>query len=104
MKTIIDARPISLSGYLRSIWQYRILILVFAKRDLKVKYAQTWLGFSWGIIQPLTSLFIFTFFFGYVLKRESAVLPYSLFVLLGLLIWSFFTVLVYQGCSDMKES
>lgn len=104
MKTIIDARPISLSAYLKSIWQYRILILVFAKRDLKVKYAQTWLGFSWGIIQPLSSLLIFTFFFGHILKWKAGDLPYSLYVLSGLLMWNFFTYVVYQGCSSMQES
>jgi lipopolysaccharide transport system permease protein len=104
VETIIDARPVSLLGYIKSVWRYRLLILVFAKRDLKVKYAQTWLGFSWGIIQPLVSLLIFTFFFGYVLQWKAEGLPYSLYVLSGLLIWSFFTYVVYQGCSSMQES
>lgn len=104
MKTIITSKPDTLLVYLRKIWQYRALIFVFAKRDLKVKYAQTWLGLGWTIIQPLTGLFIFSFFFGYVLQWKAEGLPYSLYVLSGLLGWNFFTYIVYQGMASVQES
>ncbi len=103
-KTIITAEPDSLWIYLNKIWQYRSLIFVFAKRDLKVKYAQTWLGLGWTIVQPLTGLLIFSFFFGYVLKWQADGLPYSLYVLSGLLGWNFFNYIVYQGMNSVQES
>jgi lipopolysaccharide transport system permease protein len=104
MKRIITNKPDTLVEYLNKIWQYRSLIMVFAKRDLKVKYAQTWLGLGWTIVQPLTGLLIFTFFFGYILNWQADGLPYSLYVLSGLLGWNYFTYIVFQGMSSMQES
>jgi lipopolysaccharide transport system permease protein len=103
-KTVITARPDGLADYLKKIWKYRALTWVFAQRDLKVKYAQTFLGLSWTIVQPLTALAIFTFFFGYVLQWKTGVLPYTLYVLSGLLGWNFFSYIVFQGSFSAQES
>jgi lipopolysaccharide transport system permease protein len=101
---IITAEPDTLITYIKKIWQYKSLIFVFAKRDLKVKHSQTWLGLGWTILQPLTALVIFTFFFGYLLHWKSEGLPYSLYVLSGLLGWNFFSYVVFQGTSSIQES
>lgn len=103
-KVVITSQPDSIIGYIQKIWRYRVLIYVFAKRDLKVKYAQTFLGLGWTILQPLTALLIFTFFFGYVLNWKSENLPYPLYVLTGLLGWNFFSYIVYQGSSSIQDS
>lgn len=103
-ETIITAEQDSLAIYIKKIWNYRTLILVFAKRDLKVKYAQTILGLGWTIVQPLTGLFIFTFFFGLILKWNANGLPYSLYVLTGLLSWNYFNYIVFQGTSSVQDS
>ena len=47
----INSKPDSLATYLRKIWLHRYLIFVFAKRDLKVKYAQTLLGVAWTLVR-----------------------------------------------------
>lgn len=104
IQTIITAEPDTQLTYLKKIWKYRSLISVFAKRDLKVKYAQTALGLGWTIAQPLTGLFIFTFFFSYVLHWEADGLPYALYVLTGLLGWNFFSYIVFQGMGSVQES
>lgn len=101
---IITAEPDSFSDYFRKIWRYRNLIWVFAKRDLKVKYAQTFIGLGWTLVQPLTALLIFTFFFGYLLKWETDGIPYSLYVLTGLLGWNYFTYTVNAGTFGLQES
>src|SRR5690554_3762933 len=103
-ETIITSKPDSIIVSLKKVWQYRDLALSFAKRDLKVKYAQTWLGVGWSILQPLTALLIFTFFFSYVLNWDAEGLPYSLYVLSGLLGWNFFVYIVYQGSTSVHES
>lgn len=103
-KVVITSKPDDLLEYIRKIWNYRALILVFAKRDLKVKYAQTFLGLGWTVLQPLTSLLVFTFFFGYVLKWKVEGLTFPLYVLSGLLGWNFFSYIVYQGSSSVQDS
>ncbi len=72
-------------------------------RDLKVKYAQTSLGVTWSIIQPLTALLIFTFFFGHLLDRKAGNLPYALHVLSGLLGWNFFSYIVHVGVQNPMQ-
>lgn len=100
----ITSAPDSLGKYFHKIWKYKDLIWVFAKRDLQVKYAQTFLGIGWSIIQPLTALLIFTFFFGYILHWTTDDLPYSLYVLSGLLGWNFFSYIVHSGSISTQES
>lgn len=73
------------------IWHYRELLYIFAWRDIKVRYKQTILGIVWVIFQPLVTMAIFTIFFGRMAKIPSGELPYSLFVLCGLVFWTFFS-------------
>lgn len=103
-KTIYTAQPDNLKAYLLKLKKFQSLIKAFAERDLKVKYAETFLGLGWTILQPLAGLAIFTFFFGYVLGWEANNLPYPLYVLSGLLGWNFFSYIVFQGSSSIHDS
>ena len=76
---------------LNELWRYRELFFIFAWRDVKVRYKQTVLGVAWAIFQPIISMIIFTVFFGNLAKVPSGDLPYSLFVLCGLVFWNFFS-------------
>jgi len=78
-------------GDIREIWKYRELLYVLTWRDIKVRYKQTLLGIIWVIFQPSATTVVFTIFFGNLAKIPSGNLPYSLFVLSGLVFWSFFS-------------
>ena len=84
-------RPDTFTEYFGKIWKYRFLIITFAKRDLKVKYSQTFLGIIWVLLAPFPSVIIFTFFFGKIIKLDTGGLPYPVFALTGLIGWSFFS-------------
>lgn len=103
-RKIITAEPDSFFDYFRKLWQYRNLIWVFAKRDLKVKYSQTLIGVGWTILQPLTAIILYSFFFGYLLNLDAGNVPFVLYVTSGLLAWNFFTYIVYQGTSSTQEA
>jgi len=94
----------SLVTYLKDTWKYRSLVATFARRDLKVKYAQTWLGLGWTLVQPVVALLLFTFFFGYILDWKTGELPYALYVYSGLLGWNLFSYIVLQGTGSLQES
>ena len=74
----------------KEIWSYRELLAVLTMRDIKVRYKQTVLGAAWAIIQPLTTMLIFTIIFGRLAKIPSEGFPYPVFVYAGLLPWTFF--------------
>ena len=101
---IMTSEPDSFVDYFRKIWKYRNLIRVFAKRDLQVKYSQTIIGLGWTLLQPLTALIIYTFFFGFLLNWKTEGIPYPVYVLSGLLGWNFFSYIVNAGTFGLQES
>ena len=88
---------------LAELWSFRELFYIFAWRDVKVRYKQTMLGVIWAILQPLTTMIIFTFFFGKLAKIPSGNLPYMLFVYIGLIIWTFFSTSLANASNSMVE-
>lgn len=48
---------------LRDAWRQRELLYVLVARDLKVRYAQTLLGWAWAIVQPIAMMLVFTLAF-----------------------------------------
>lgn len=89
--------------YFKEVYQALNLVLAFARRDLKLQYAQTYLGILWSVIQPLTALVIFGFFFRRVVPLRTNV-PYTAFVFTGIIGWFYFIGLVAQvGTSLMNN-
>lgn len=77
-----------------------------AKRDFSVKYSQSFLGPAWIILQPITGMLIFTFFFTYVFPIDQRILdiPYHLFCFSGYMSWLLFANIVNgAGISLMAE-
>jgi lipopolysaccharide transport system permease protein len=97
METIRSAAPDSLKTYMSHVWQYRTMVWVFALRDLKIKYAQTFLGLLWSLIQPITALLIYTVFFDLLMHMNTGSVPYSLFVFSGIICWNLFSYIVNAG-------
>ena len=75
---------------LKEVWQYKELLFFFVWRDFKVKYKQTIIGVAWAIIQPFTTMVIFSVIFGTLAKIPSDGVPYPIFVYTGLLFWQMF--------------
>lgn len=86
------------------IWRYRELLLIFAWRDIKVRYKQTVLGIAWAVFQPLFTMIIFTVFFGNLAKIPSDGVPYPIFVYSGLLFWTYFSSSLTNASNCMIEN
>ena len=99
-ETIIrPKKTISLNDF-REIWEYKELLYFFTWRDFKVRYKQTMIGIAWAIIQPFTTMVVFSVFFGKLGKIPSDGVPYPIFVYVGLLFWQFFS----SALSDTSNS
>lgn len=68
---------------------YRDLFYFLVWRDIKVLYAQTILGFTWAIINPLVQIVIFSIIFGKVAKIETDGIPYVLFSTVAIVPWTY---------------
>jgi len=68
---------------------YRDLFYFLVWRDIKVLYAQTVLGFSWAIVNPLVQIVIFSVIFGKVAKIPTDGIPYVLFSTVAIIPWNY---------------
>ncbi len=89
-KTVIEPNGKSFQ-YWKDLWRYRELALNFAKRDVTVRYKQTFIGFGWSIVNPIVNMLIMTFIFGNLAGfSEGSAAPYQVVVYAGLIPWTLF--------------
>lgn len=68
---------------------YRDLFYFLVRRDVKVLYAQTILGFAWAVLNPLVQIVIFTVIFGHVADLATDGIPYVLFSTVAIIPWTY---------------
>ena len=74
---------------LKELLAYKDLFYFMVARNIKAAYAQTVLGFSWAILQPLIQILLFTIIFGKVAKVPTEGIPYSLFTAVAIIPWTY---------------
>lgn len=92
------------SLHLQRIWHYRELLYFLVWRDIKVRYKQTIIGLFWVILQPLTSMLIFSVIFGWLLQVPSNGAPYPIFVFAGLLPWQYFAASLTRASNGLVDN
>lgn len=75
-----------------SVWQNRRVVGLLVRRDLKVKYQQSLLGYAWSMLEPLAMAGVYFFVFGLILRADRGIPPeapggFMLFLIAGLLPW-----------------
>ncbi len=81
------------------------LIWDLAKNDFQTKYAGSFLGVAWSVIQPLITILVYWIVFQYGLKVSMANMdvPYILWFMTGMIPWLFFADCVGNGVNCLKE-
>jgi lipopolysaccharide transport system permease protein len=102
--TIIQPRHGLSALNLKELIRYRELFFTFVERDFKVRYKQTVIGAAWAILQPLTTMVLFSFFFGKIAKIPSDGIPYPVFSYAGLLLWTYFSNAVNVASSSVTSN
>ena len=92
--TIIEADSGLGFGVLAEVWRFRELLLFLVWRDVKIRYKQTVIGVFWAVLQPVAVMGVMTFALGRVASQPGAAIPYWLFVLAGLVPWTFLAAAV----------
>ncbi len=81
--------------------EYRDLFYFMVWREIKVLYAQTILGFSWALLQPLIQIIIFSIIFGKVAKISSEGIPYILFSSVAIIPWTYMSQAMSQSSQSL---
>lgn len=71
--------------------RYRHSLWLLTRRDLRVRYSTSALGYFWSILDPLVMAGIYWFVFTQVFDRSVGHEPYMVFLLTALLPWMWFT-------------
>src|SRR5262245_30328390 len=82
---------------LREYAEFSTVIRYLTLRDVRLRYRHASLGALWVLLQPLLPMLMFAGIFARVLRPTVGDVPYSLFVLSGMVPWSFFSSSVSHG-------
>lgn len=88
----VDATSAGLSREWTPVSRYRHSLWLLTRRDLKVRYSTSALGYFWSILDPLVMAAIYWVVFTVIFHRGgTSPEPYIVFLLTGLLPWTWFT-------------
>jgi ABC-2 type transport system permease protein len=94
----VSARPGAIRR-IRDLWSYRELLGTLVRKELKVKYKNSALGFVWSLLNPLLYLVVFYLVFTYFIP---AAIPYfPIFLLSGLLPYNLFSASLGGGTTSI---
>ncbi|HEX6304638.1 MAG TPA: ABC transporter permease [Anaerolineales bacterium] len=79
--------------------KYKELIVQFVSRSIKTRYKRSMLGVLWTIMNPLLTMVVLTLVFSSVFR--FSVENYPVYVLSGLVLWSFFSSTTSAAMGEM---
>lgn len=93
-----------------SLWASRELIVNLTRREVSGKYKRTTLGHLWSLINPLSTMLVYTLVFSVILGTQadrgepSGLNIYALFLMCALLPWTFFAACLTRGMNAVIEN
>lgn len=88
----------SISLSLKQIYGHRSFIIGSVKREFQQRYQNSILGAAWGIINPLSMIFVYTVIFSQLMRAKlpgvESVFGYSIFLCSGILTWGLFSEII----------
>lgn len=78
----------------------RILLRELVVTDFKLRYQGSVLGYAWSLLKPLLMFAIMYIVFGYLIRLGS-IEHYSVYLLLGIVLWNFFSEATSQGMNSI---
>ncbi|HJQ15628.1 MAG TPA: ABC transporter permease [Allosphingosinicella sp.] len=102
-KPFVIIRPATRQHFpnLTELFGSRDLLAFLIRRAIKIRYRQTLLGAGWAVVQPVLTMVMMTIVFRKLIGLPSDGLPYPLFCLAGLVLWSFTTQAVSASASSI---
>lgn len=98
---IVSARS-SVWEHIKAVWEFRELLVLLTRTELKVKYKNSALGFLWSMLNP--ALYLVVYYIVFQLILGSGIPNFAIFLLSGLLIWNLFSVALPGAAGSMVGS
>jgi ABC-2 type transport system permease protein len=79
----------------------RTLLSELVRTDFKLRYQGSLLGYAWSLLRPLFLFGILYVIFALVLKSGGGIPHFPVYLLLGIVIWTFFTDMTSQSLGSI---
>ncbi len=86
---------------LRDIANYRELLVLLVRRELRARYKDSSLGFVWSLVKPVAQLLIYFVVIGKFLGAARAIPEFAIYVFCGLTMWALFNEVVSGGAGSV---
>ncbi|HUF32047.1 MAG TPA: ABC transporter permease [Acidimicrobiales bacterium] len=80
----------SVLEHVTQLWRYRELLGNLVRKELKVKYKGSSLGFLWSLLNP--AMYLVVFYIAFQIVLGAGIPSFAVFILTGLLAWNFFSI------------
>lgn len=80
---------------------YLLVVAILVRRDLKVKYRGSLLGYSWSMLNPLLFMLILTMVFSHLVRGIE---HYHLYVLSSMLLWTMGNTAINMGAQSISSN
>ena len=91
-------------GAWKELFRYKDLLYFLVVRGIKARYAQSVLGVSWAIIQPLFTTLVFTIIFGNLVNVSSDGTPYVVFNFTAMIAWNYFANTLTEASNSVVQN
>lgn len=93
------------TGLVTELFQNRHLIWKLAKNDFKKRYAGSYMGVMWALLQPVVTVVMYYVVFDRIMKGASRTeeAPFVLFLTAGLVPWFYFNEALNSGTNALRE-
>jgi ABC-2 type transport system permease protein len=81
--------------------QNRALLSELVRTDFKLRYQGSVLGYGWSLLRPLFLFGILYVIFAVVLKSGGSIPHFPAYLLLGIVLWTFFTDMTAQSLGSI---
>lgn len=86
---------------LRELFAYRDVLVNLVKRELKVRYKNSVLGFLWSLLNPLLQILVLVVAIKYFMGAAEP--SYSIMLVSAYLPWTFFALVTQEGAGCVAE-
>lgn len=85
--------------------KYRNLLEELTRKNVKLKYRNSWLGIFWSFLQPLLNMIVLSVVFGGLFGKSSEyIICYPIFLFTGRLLYDFFNTATKQAMTSFRRN
>ncbi|HSW89397.1 MAG TPA: ABC transporter permease [Patescibacteria group bacterium] len=84
--------------------KYKFLLIQLTGKEIKARYKQSFVGYAWVLLNPLSQLLVYSFVFSIVFRFPTNNVPYIIYLYAALLPWTFSQNAIATATQSLVEN